>query len=444
MTQQNAIAATPNSRIRMSLLDWLRPGNSSSALLGGSLIMLAGSSFVSLINFAYSVAMARMLGPASFGNLSAVATLLMLASAVTLSFQLVCAKFVAKNETIGGKSAVYSSLMQKAWWIGVLVCLGLLAASPLINNILRLGSPLLVALLAAGIAFYVPLGVRRGAMQGVCAFPRLSFNFVLETVTKFGLAIVLVALGYGVMGAVAAISLSVAAAFFFPRDVDQVRAAPVAGIPASFREGMQAIVFFVGQVVINNIDILLVKYYFASQEAGLYAAVALVGRVLYFAAWSIVSAMFPISAAARDDERPVQVLATPMLMVLAISILAVVLLAAFPHLVVNFVFGGSFKEAEPLLSLYAVATGLYALAVVAISYEMSRKIANTGWLQLLFSGAIIGGIALFHRSLTDVIFVQIVLMALMLFVVMLPFVRSLMQTRSLQKAKLHHVPGEAA
>ena len=67
-------------------------------------------------------------------------------------------------------------------------------------------------------------------------------------------------------------------------------------IPASFREGLQAIVFFVGQVIINNFDIVLVKHFFPAAEAGLYAAVALVGRVVNMFAWSVVSTMFPISA----------------------------------------------------------------------------------------------------------------------------------------------------
>ena len=63
---------------------------------------------------------------------------------------------------------------------------------------------------------------------------------------------------------------------------------------------MQAIVFFVGQVIISNIDILMVKHFFRPDVAGLYAAIALVGRLLYFGAWSIVSAMFPVSAESKE------------------------------------------------------------------------------------------------------------------------------------------------
>ena len=62
----------------------------------------------------------------------------------------------------------------------------------------------------------------------------------------------------------------------------------------------------------------------------------------------------------------------------------------------------------------AAATGIYAIAVVLITYEMSRRIANTGWLQLVVSGLIVLGITWFHSTLLEVIVVQQVLRILLL------------------------------
>ena len=62
----------------------------------------------------------------------------------------------------------------------------------------------------------------------------------------------------------------------------------------------------------------------------------------------------------------------------------------------------------------AAATGIYAIAVVLITYEMSRRIANTGWLQLVVSGLIVLGITWFHSTLLEVIVVQQVLRVLLL------------------------------
>ena len=38
------------------------------------------------------------------------------------------------------------------------------------------------------------------------------------------------------------------------------------GVPIAFGEGLQAIVFFSGQVIINNFDIILVKHFFVSDR----------------------------------------------------------------------------------------------------------------------------------------------------------------------------------
>jgi hypothetical protein len=57
---------------------------------------------------------------------------------------------------------------------------------------------------------------------------------------------------------------------------------------------------------------------------------------------------------------------------------------------------------------------------VIITYEMSRKIANTSWVQLAFSFALAFGIYIFHQTLREVILVQLVLMVILLAVLIVP------------------------
>lgn len=394
----------------------------ASKVLGGSVIMLVGSTFVSLVNFGYNVAVARMLGPSDFSHAAAAVTLLMLVSCVTLAFQLTCAKFVAKNESAGAKALVYHTLRRRSWSIGIAAGGACALLSPYISSYLRMPSATLILTMAVGIAFYIPLGARRGAMQGVYRFKQLSANFILEALVKFVGALLLVHLGYGVEGAVAAIAASVVIAYLFPWTTSGLGRQTEPAVPASLREGMQAIVFFIGQVVINNIDIIMVKHFFQPSEAGMYAAIALVGRVLYFASWSIVSAMFPVSAAAKQEEHRA-VLAFPLLLIAGISVAFTVFLGLFPDLVLRMLFGPGFngKGIDSLLTLYASATAVYALAVVLIAYEISRRIANVAWLQLAFSFLVVLGITLFHKTLREVIVVQQVLMVVLLISVSLPF-----------------------
>lgn len=407
---------------------WCPAYGSHAKILNGSIILLIGSVFVSLANFGYNIGVARLLGPADFSHAAAAVTILMLISAITLAFQLMCTKLIAKAESLENRAAIYQSLMKRAWGIGFALGVFMLLTSTVLTSYLRLSTPWIIILLAVGLTIYVPLGVKRGGLQGTCRFRGLAWNMAAEAITKFVGAIVLIELGFGVLGAVAAISASVIAAFCLPDKAGELRGRAVAGRPAPVGEARQAIVFFIGQVVISNIDILMVKHFFRPDVAGLYAAIALVGRLLYFGAWSVVSAMFPVSAETKPGNGSGSLLAIPLLLVTGMSAVFVLILAAFPRLVFQSLFGSHFPtnigNLNWLLGMNAAATGVYAIAVVLITYEMSQRIANTGWLQLVVSGLIVLGITWFHSTLLEVIVVQQVLRVLLLVAVAFPFLKA--------------------
>jgi O-antigen/teichoic acid export membrane protein len=407
-----------------------RPNPESKTLqarvLSGSFVLLSASGLATAINFAYNIAVARFLGPTAFGHATAVYTLLILISAVTLSFQIVSAKVVAQQNSLEGKSAAYRGFHKSAWACGIFVAMLLLLFQKAIADYLKLPTPFLVVLLAIGVGFYVPLGTRRGYIQGAYGFQRLGTNLVLEGLVRLGGSLLAIALGFGVPGVIAANAAAIAVAY--------LAAAPklAAGVhelhvPDAFREALQAIIFFAGQVLINNCDIVLVKHFFPPIVAGLYAAIALVGRVIFAFSSAVMNSMFPIVAGTRAEERKDhKVLFTSLLLVLGIGSALALGLRLAPAGIWTTFFGPQFeiagKQGLPyLLALYAVTTVVYCLSVVIIAYEMSYKIANTSWVQLAFSGAVVIGICRYHSSLQQVIWVQLVLMLVLLIVVAVPF-----------------------
>ena len=398
-------------------------------LLGGSLTLLAGSGLVGVANLIYNVVTARMLGPSGFAHVTAVYTLLMLASAITLSFQAVCAKYVASHETFEQKATIFSSLHLKSWIASVTLGLLLFLFNRVLTKYLNLPDPILISLLALGTAFYIPLGVRRGYIQGIHAFTSLSVNFMVEGLVRLLGAYFLIRFGLGVNGAVLSSVIAVVAAYLMASPHPPTTARPKSRIPIASGEGVQAVVFFAGQGAINNFDIVLMNHFFIPEQAGIYAAVSLVGRLINMFVWSVVNTMFPVSAAARSTDREARpVLFMSLGMVSLLLTILIVGLWAIPSFLWRTLFGGHFESANSgglatLLILYAVATGIYSLSSVLISYEMSRKIANTSWLQLAFSGALVVGIWAFHHSLGQVIYERLFLMVLLFVVVALPLLR---------------------
>jgi O-antigen/teichoic acid export membrane protein len=402
-------------------------------MLRGSLILLLGTGLVSATNLLYNIAIARGLGAAGFGHATAIYTLLMLLSAVTLAFQLVCSKFVARNLELPAKFAIYRDLLRRSWQVGLALGVLLVVCSSAISKYLSLPSSHDIVLLGVGTAVYIPLGVRRGMLQGLCDFRRLAVNFVLEVLVKFGSALLLLHYGWGVTGVIAAVVASIVIAYGAAAPGRKAQADSRGGIPASFREGMQAIVFFVGQVIISNLDILLVKHYFPAPVAGLYAAVALVGRVVYMFSWSVISSMFPVSAASVHQQASRTVLKSALWLVTAMTSLFTVAAWLTPMSVWTAVLGEGFLRTShapfsSLLASYSAMTSIYAVAVVLLTYEMSRKIVNATWVQLGFSAFLPVGIALFHNSLQQVIMVQLCLMLGLLVAVSVPFWRQIVSS----------------
>lgn len=396
-------------------------------ILSGSFVLLLGSALTAGINFAYNVAVARLLGPTAFGHATVVYTILTLISAVTLSFQIVPAKVVAQQSTPEGKSAVYRDFHRGAWGFGLLVALILFIFRAGVTNFLKLPSPILVDLIAIGAAFYVPLGSRRGYMQGAYGFRALSASMVLEGAVRLGGSLLMVFLGWGVKGVIAANAAAIAVAYFAALPKLTGSAPNQIRLIYAIRESIQALVFFAGQVLINNCDIVLVKHFFSPSMAGLYAAVAMVGRMIFSFSQSVVNSMFPLVAGTGEEERrDLKVIATALLLVMGIGCSIALVLRLIPASLWTSFLGRGFAVSGEyglpyLLSLYAVTTVIYCLSVVVITYEMSYKIANTSWIQLAFSGVLVAGICIFHSSLRQVILVQLVLMVTLLALVALPF-----------------------
>ncbi len=381
----------------------------------GSAILLLSTGLVAGTNLAYNILIARMLGASGFGHASALYTLLMLVTAITLSFQIVTSKFIARNSETLVRAQIYARLLRRAWQVGVGVAIFLAAGSAFLKSYFNLPQQHDLFLLAIAAGVYIPLGVQRGRMQGRCNFRGLAGNVVVEAVVKFGGALFFLHLGMGVTGVMTAVLLSIVAAYIAGEPGSQHRAKAGVIKIAPFGEGMQAVLYFIGQVILSNLDILLVKHFFPTSEAGIYAAVALVGRVVFMLSWSVVSSMFPVSASHTERQSGHSVLYTALLLVGTLTGAFIAAIALAPQSLWILLLGKAFLPgtAAPfsaLLTQYAVMTAIYCIAVVLMMYEISRRIGTAAWVQLGASVLLTGGIWRYHRSLSQVILVQVFVM----------------------------------
>lgn len=409
-----------------------KPRTLHRRIVSGSFVLLLGSGLTIAINLAYNIVVAQFLGPSGFGQATAIYTLLTLLSAVSLAFQIVASKVVAQQSSQQGKAAVYRAFLQCSWACGIFVGFLLLIFEQAVSSYLNLLDPTLIGLIGIGAAFYVPLGSRRGYIQGTYGFRALAINFVLEGTVRLGGSLILIALGMGIRGVILANSAALVIAYLA---IPPKLAAPIPNplsFASSFRETYQAIVFFSGQMLIGNCGIVLVNHFLPAHTAGLYAAVAMVGRVIFTMTSAVVNTTFPLVAGTHDEERKdLRLIATSLFLVLGSGLVVTLGLCLTPPAAWTMLLGSGFEiegryNLSYLLALFALSTIIYSLSAVVITYEMSYKIANTSWVQLGFSAVLVAAICGFHASLREVILVQLFLMMALFICVAAPFLIDLL------------------
>jgi O-antigen/teichoic acid export membrane protein len=398
-------------------------------IVTGSMVLLSGSGLTTAINLVYNIAVARFLGPRGFAHATVVYTLLTLLSAVTLSAQIVASKVVAQQSSAEGRTAVYRLFHRASWACGIPVALLLVGFQHTIADYLNLDDPALVAIIAIGAALYIPLGSRRGFIQGTCGFRSLATNLVSEQAARLVGSLAMILLGYGVRGVIVANSAAIAIAYFGARVKLTGHLRNPLRLSYAVHETCQAVVFFAGQMIITNSSIVLVNHFFQAREAGIYAVVAMVGRVMLSFSQAVVNSTFPLVAGTRhEDRRDLSVIATSLVLVFGSGLAVSVALCVAPTSLWIHLFGQAFAAGQynipGLLAIYALATVIYSLGAVIITFEMSYKITSTSWSQLIFSGVLIFAIIRYHSSLREVILVQLALMMILFAFVAVPFIIS--------------------
>ena len=395
--------------------------STGSGLLRGSAFFFISTTIVNVGNYLMNLILGRYLGPAAFADVSLMVTLMLVVSFVTAMLGLVTSKFTATYAAMNDLprvSALRLWLGRAAWWIGIAMMLFLGLGAPFLKTFFNTVSVWPFVILSIGMPMYLAQAVDRGVLQGQTRFGLLAVSYQAEMWVRFVAAITLVLLGFAVNGAVAGLTLSFIATWLVARRVKN--GLPRAGSLGQ-KERQETIAFVVpasaallAQILINNSDILIVKHFFISETAGQYAALALIGRVVFFATWSVVTTLFPIVAQKHQLGEPHHHLLFLSLGIVAvISSAFVVFTLVSPVFIAQVLFGGAYVSIAPLLAPYAIATALYSMANVVINYRLSIGSSAGSAMAVAAGVAQVLGLWFFHSTLQEVVYVQIYIMAVL-------------------------------
>ena len=386
------------------LVAWLKTGKGAFGLSrshfqletlwqGGWL--LVATVVTGIFNYLSNVLVGRMLGPADYGIFTSLVSLFLILGVVTGVVQTVTSNYTARLRARGamaetGALFVYFVTRLLPWGIGGTLLLSLLSGP--ISAFLRIPSPVPAIVLSLVIIPVLFLPVVYGAMGGLQRFGALGATQIGGSVFRLIAVVGLIALGLGAAGAVASLPVSslgaLALGTFFLRDIlrrrEKEKAAQVSGL---LEYSLYAVLAMLAFGILTNTDLIVVKNRFSPTEAGLYSAIATLGKITLWLPAAVGVLLLP--KATEQHSRGQSSASLVWKSLLATGLLCGGFVAAFflfPAQLVRVLFGEPYIVHASLLGQYGLAMTLYSLVNVWMYYYLAVQEKRYGY--VLLAGAV--------------------------------------------------------
>jgi O-antigen/teichoic acid export membrane protein len=370
------------------------------------------------LDYLFNLIAGRLLEPADFGivvSLAAAVQVMVVASRV---IQTVTTRYVSRYEAAKGTPetvavsaaaqtrAFFRATFRSAWWWGLAATIVLVVASPALARFFQIESAGPVLAIGVTAVFFALRPVVGGVLQGEQRFAALGMVQIVQAVLRLVVGVLLISLGWGAFGAMAALPVAVAGTLLFGLfllDRQMLRAgksAPDISLPDLFRYSAYTAAGLIGFAILVNMDAILVKGFFDPVEAGHYGTAVTLGKIVQFFPLAIIMILFPKAAQRQAGQRETgSILLAAMIIVgLACAVITAVYFL-FSDIIIQTIFGPAYSLEGPVLGIMGLGMGLLSLVNVWLNYFLSTE--RTRFVYLIWLGVLIQLIlmVLFHEDL---------------------------------------------
>lgn len=388
-------------------------------LFVGSLVMVVGSNLHNAGQLLFHFMTGKLLDEASYGEIATIISILGFVSIVQTAYGLAIVKFLSSQKREKEINNLVYWFERWGIYLATFMALILLAFSPFITDFLHISNPLSVYLLVPAIFFYVLTMTARSILQALLKFYAYVISLMLEVWVKIPIAFGLIYFGFKVAGAMFALGVGIVAAFLVARKSIKNYLVQEHGqrpkIAPIVRYSLPAFIQGISMTSMYTTDLILVKHFFSPETAGVYASLAILGRIVLFGATPVINVMFPLVVRKHSHGLPYHnIFYLSVFMIVAFSSVIVLFYFLFPQMPIRFLYKESYLIGSPYLWWFGLVTLILSLSQLFIQFYLSVGKLKIVW---LFAGAAVFQailIVLFHTSLFQVIQQSLVASSLLL------------------------------
>lgn len=260
--------------------------------------------------------------------------------------------------------------------VGIATTLVFIAVSGYVASFFNLASPQEVVLISLVFITVFAAPLNQGALQGLQSFGWYSAITLLVAVLRLILAVGFILAGFGVNGAILGIVLSASLTYFASfiplRGILRGPRTPSGSLRSLWLYSIFTAAAATGIVALYSIDTVMARHFLSGSDAGLYAALATMGRIVLFITNSVAIIMFPRVVMLHERKEPhTRVVVQAVIGVLVLALLVEAMFYFTSSFITKLLFGQAFIAIAGLLPLYGAAMVLLAFAQVLAMYFLA-------------------------------------------------------------------------
>lgn len=381
--------------------------------LRSSGIVLIGAVIVNFFNYFFNLVLGRMLTPEEYGAAAVLTTLVFIVSVPSTTLTTFIAKYIAEyraKNNAQSSNLLYKQVTRYGIIVGVVGLVALWLLNPLLIKFINVDKTILSIF---WILFPITLfaSASKGVLQGFEDFNRFTISNLIGTVSKIMLAVILLSIHLSVLGVVLSLILSGVVVYFYniysvskhlplPSNSDH---APLFQTTSSYL--MLVFWFTLLWSVFGNVDVIFAKKFLTDFDAGQYAALAVMGRIVTYSSLAVVAVLFPMAAhsKASGSNTGRKYLVLSLSTVGVISAVILLFFYSLPNFTVSLLFSSKYLPIARYLWLIGLSMMFGALGAVLANYLMA--IHNKKFIYPFAFSTILQVIALslYHKSILMIV-----------------------------------------
>jgi O-antigen/teichoic acid export membrane protein len=394
----------------------------SKKFLSHSTLLFVGTLVSGFFSYLFNTMMGRRLGPSLYGEMIALLSLVAILSVIGSAVQIVSTRYTSDYYHLQNHLQLKALFTRFTKWVvgfGIGLCfVGLILIHPL-SIWLKSDHPEAILIALLGMLLILMISVTRGILQGAQRFFSLSINGMLEMILRFSFGMVLVTLGFSLSGALIGIALATLVSYLVSLKMVWQFILPSTDKGAIHKTAMtdsaemsdQVSTYFIPVFIVSallavllNIDILLVKAFFSSADAGRYAAVSTVAKLILYLSAPIISVMFPmISEKKTKGEKHFWALLMALILTVVCCLGVLAIFSIIPGTIIRVLYGSAYVNYFYLLPVAGLYVVFYSLINLMVNYFLAIKDYLFIWILIVVVVAILLACTMYHPTIVAVV-----------------------------------------